>query len=156
MQQEPKTGVDRNAANRLIEAIGIEARHAADRACDHLLKDGYRAGDRADLEPTLALAAALRQQEWAEQQLVAPREAPSIPASIADLTAAARGRRSFQRDRSAACGTLAFWIRNFAWTARPRLGVDVRVRGAGSVGGGLVESLADLLWKNRGNSHGNS
>jgi hypothetical protein len=42
--------------------------------------------------------------------------------------------------------TLVTWIRNFAWSARETLGIDVLLRTGGPLEDTAAETLADFLW----------
>lgn len=152
------------ALRDLKDGIRCQAEHDANLLADALDRSSLpRQPTQESVNPpsgkmlslTLLTAAVLRRQRWNDEGH--DRYFTSRPPDLAivleimrrlangtfDDTTAAQARRF-------AVDTQVFWMRQFCWSARPTLDVDVVLGGPDRFGDQDLDELAEFLWRNRG------
>ena len=150
------------AAAALIDGIRCEAEHAADLLVDTLEAHGLippekqqrgSPGQGMSLVLALRTAAVLRRIEWSKNgQDRSVQEAPPEPDLAPNIRDVFRSPAPSEATvaKRYAVRTLVTWIRNFAWSARKTLKVDVVLGDPDRLGDQGLDELAEFLWRNRG------
>ena len=161
-ENEHQHAVAPAAAAALIDGIRYQAEHAADLLIDTLEAQEAIAPEkqrrrkpvrRMSLLLALRIAAVLRRIEWRKNGLDRfVQETPPEPDVGPNLGEVFRSPTPSElaTAKRYAVRTLVTWARNFAWSARSSLDVDVVLGGPDRLRDQDLDELAEFLWRNRG------
>ena len=150
----------------LIDGVRCEAEHAADLLIDTLEAHGVIPPEKqrrrkpvrgVSLVLALRVAAVLRRVEWRKNgQDRFVQETPPEPDVAPNMGEVFRSPlpSELATAKRYAVRTLVTWARNFAWSARSSLDVDVVLGGPDRLRDQDLDELAEFLWRNRGHHAG--